>query len=438
MRHIEWWGGAECTINRVGDTYFEQLFRTGHAERLEDLDQIASLGVRRLRFPILWEQHWCDAGNYDFRWADARMERLRHLGIEPIVGLVHHGSGPGHTHLLCDKFAPGLAHFAGAVARRYPWVKYYTPVNEPLTTARFSALYGHWFPHARDSRSFLRALITEVEATQAAMDAVRAVNRDAELVQTEDVGTIFATPNVAYQAAFENERRWLSLDLLHGRVGPKHPLYRYLVDVGGVSVDHLKRLAKRPCPPDIIGVNYYVTSDRFLDERIEHYPENARGGNGRHAYADVEAVRVLHEGIVGHERTLELVWQRYRAPLALTEVHLGCAEQEQVLWLSEAWRAAQQLAARGIDIRAVTAWSLFGAYDWNSLVTRDAGHYEAGAFDVRHSPPRETLVARAIRSFAVDGIVPVESTTLGWWRRSDRLHYPPHNLAIAGQASDAA
>jgi hypothetical protein len=36
-------------------------------------------------------------------------------------------------------FATGLAAFALRVAERYPWVDAFTPVNEPLTTARAQA-----------------------------------------------------------------------------------------------------------------------------------------------------------------------------------------------------------------------------------------------------------------------------------------------------------
>ena len=32
--------------------------------------------------------------------------------------------------------------------------------------------------------------------------------------------------------------------------------------------------------PDMIGVNYYVTSERYLDENIENYPPESIGGNG--------------------------------------------------------------------------------------------------------------------------------------------------------------
>src|SRR5205085_7915669 len=142
--------------------------------------------------------------------------RLHDLGIRPIVGLVHHGSGPPHTSLTDPAFADGLAAFAGRVAERFPWVDAYTPVNEPLTTARFSGLYGHWFPHGRDDRTFARALLHQCRAVVLAMRAVRSVTPGARLVQTEALGKIFSTPAPAYQADFESERRWLTGGLLCG------------------------------------------------------------------------------------------------------------------------------------------------------------------------------------------------------------------------------
>src|SRR5215213_905302 len=98
-----------------------------------------------------------EAGAYDWRWSDQRLARLRDLGITPIVGLLHHGSGPRWTSLTDPAFPERLAAYAGAVAARYPWVQDYTPLNEPLTTARFSGLYGHWYPHGDDDATFVRA-----------------------------------------------------------------------------------------------------------------------------------------------------------------------------------------------------------------------------------------------------------------------------------------
>lgn len=138
---LQLWAGFECTLNRVGDEQHDQLELTGHYRRLDDLDRLAKLGIRTIRYPILWEHVEARrATGAPFSWHDAAMTRMRTLGIDPIVGLVHHGSGPFGTSLLDEGFASGLASFAREVAERYPWVRRYTPVNEPLTTARFSAL----------------------------------------------------------------------------------------------------------------------------------------------------------------------------------------------------------------------------------------------------------------------------------------------------------
>jgi dTDP-4-dehydrorhamnose reductase len=420
---IELWAGAECTVNRIGDRYADQIARTGHAIREDDLERIAALGVTALRFPVLWERTAPDRPDaLDFSWADARMERLRALGIRPIVGLVHHGSGPRYAPIDRDEFVSGLARYARTVAERYPWVLDWTPVNEPLTTARFAGLYGHWYPHGRDTRTFLGLLAREIEATAAAMRAIREVIPSARLVQTEDVGTVRSTLPLAYQASYENQRRWLSFDLLAGTVDHAHPLRKHL-ETHGIRPGVLDALVDSPCPPDIFGINYYVTSDRFLDHRVEAYPSHARGGNGRHRYADVEAVRACAEGMVGHRAVLETVWDRYRRPVAITEVHLGCTREEQLRWLAEAWRGARAARDAGVDVRALTLWSMFGCVDWASLLTRDEGRYEPGVFDVRGPGPRATALVTLARSIARGEELdhPVLDAP-GWWRRSTRFH----------------
>jgi dTDP-4-dehydrorhamnose reductase len=422
---IALWGGIEATVNRVGDRYADQIRRSGHEERLDDLDRLAALGIRALRYPILWERT-APAGvaSADWSWSDARLHRLRELGIRPIVGLVHHGSGPRHTSLLDPGFADGLADFARAVAERYPWITDFTPVNEPVSTARFAALYGHWFPHARSTAAFVQAVLIQCRAIARSMEAIRRVTPAARLVHTEDVGEVFATPLLAEQARYENERRFVALDLLTGAFGPGHALYRDFRNAG-VTSSELAAFRERPTPPDLVGVNYYVTSDRYLDEALHDYPEASHGGNAFHRYADVEAVRARRcRASIGFRRPLEAAWRRYGIPVAVTEAHLGGTREEQMRWLFEAWTDAHAAAAAGADVRAVTAWALLGSFDWNSLVTRE-GHYEPGAFDVRGDLPRPTAVARVLRALA-DGIAPDHPTLRapGWWRSEERIRFP--------------
>jgi dTDP-4-dehydrorhamnose reductase len=128
--------------------------------------------------------------------------------------------------------------------------------------------------------------------------------------------------------------------------------------------------------------------------------------------------------IAGHAAVLEDVWERTRLPSAITEAHLGCALDEQIRWLAEAWRGALEARRRGADVRAVTVWSVFGASDWDSLLTRAHGHYEPGPFDVR-ARVRPTELARFVRELGLRGCV--EHPALGepgWWRRQERVLYP--------------
>ena len=418
----ELWGGLECTVARIGDRWRDQFRETGHSDRESDLAAIAALGIRTLRYPVLWESIAPDRPDEaDWSWHDRRLRVLRDLGITPIVGLVHHGAGPRYTSLVDPQFPEKLAVHAGRVAERYPWLEMFTPVNEPLTTARFAGLYGHWHPHGRDYRTFLAALVNECRGVQSAMQAIRQHIPGARLVQTEDLGRVYSAPELAYQADYENERRWLSFDLLCGRIGSDSN-WRPELRENGVSDAALDQLAAAPCPPDVIGINHYLTSDRYLDPDLDAYPPQIHGGNAWTRYADVEAVRVDIPDSIGPEARLREAWERYHIPLAITELHLGCTREEQLRWLSMTWNAARRLAGEGVDMRAVTLWSMLGAVDWNSLLTRDEGHYEPGIFDARFCPIRPTALAGAARQIVETGDFdhPVLDGR-GWWERPNRF-----------------
>ena len=424
---LELWGGVECTVNRVGERYHSQLDRLPDGLTLEDIDRIAALGLAALRFPVLWERVSPDRpGDADWRWSDPRLARLRERDVRPIIGLLHHGSGPRYTSLVDEGFAQLLARHAGAAARRYPDVLDWTPVNEPVTTARFSGLYGTWFPHGRDPRVFWRCLANQGRGTVLAMRAIRDVQPAARLLQTDDLGRTFAAPGLEYQADFNNHLRWLGWDLLCGRVDASHPLWPWLSECCGASRDELAWFADHPCAPDVIGVNHYVTSDRYLDRDLSAWPPHTHGGNGREAYADVEAVRALPAHCPGAAPLLREAWERYRLPVAVTEAHVDAPREDQLRWLMEAWQGARALRAEGVPVRAVTLWSLLGACDWNSLLTREAGYYETGAFDARTRMRRPTAVARLARRLSqglpADGADEPTLAGRGWWRRELRLH----------------
>lgn len=422
----ELWGGYECTVNRVGGRWFDQTPRSGHEHRISDLELFADLGITSLRYPALWERiSPGDQDVRDFRWTDERLPRIRELGMNPILTLCHHGSGPAHTSLIDDGFAPGLARHAAAVAERYPWVRDYTAVNEPLTTARFSALYGYWYPHTQDEGLFWTALLNEIDATRLSMRAIRAVNPEARLIQTDDLGYCHATPPLQEEADYQNERRWIGWDLLCGMVVPGHALWDRIAGFG--LGDRLRVIADDPCPPDVIGVNHYLASERLLDHRVELHPDRAiadreLGDLGGVPYVDIDAIRNLKTPMVGLPGLLRQAAERYGRTVAVTECHNGASREEQVRWFVEVWDGVADLRRQGFDIPAVTAWSLLGSHDWNRMVTRFVGHYEVGVYDVRSGAPRPTMLAGVLKDLAA-GREPqaIGLGQPGWWRRTARF-----------------
>ena len=424
----EIWAGVECSVVRVGDRIVDELTLTGHARRPRDLRRLADLGIKTVRYPALWERH-SDALAGRFEWAatDARLETMRTLGLRPSLGLLHQGTGR-RGDVLDPSFPEAFASYAGAVARRYPWVDSYLPINEPLTTARFAGLYGHWYPHAHDDRVFTQLVLALARAYRGAARAIREVRPDATILAAEDISETFSTPAMARVAAFNRQRSWLVLDLLTGRFDGSHPLHGWLIE-HGADPTMLASLEGTPAEerPNLLGVHNYPTSDRFLDHRIHRYPRWSHGGDAALVYADVEAVRVLDADRAGLREAVLAAWSRYGLPVALTEVHIGGEAAQRRAWWWGAVQTADDLIAEGVDLRAVTAWSAFGSWEWPSLLTEVQGHYEPGLFDTRRRPPRATVLARDVAAAAAGRRL--AAPVAGWWTHPDRIAYPAVDTA---------
>ncbi|RYY20595.1 MAG: NAD-dependent epimerase/dehydratase family protein, partial [Chitinophagaceae bacterium] len=325
------------------------------------------------------------------------------------------------TDLTDMEFPAKLASYAREVAMTFPWIKYYTPVNEPLTTARFSGLYGIWYPHGTSDELFARTFINQLRGIVLSMQAIREINPAAELVQTEDLSKTHSTPLLAYQAAFENERRWLTYDFLTGKVDRQHFAWKYFKKLN-IGDEELQFFLDNTTPPSIAGFNYYVTSERYLDEQIHNYPKCIHGSNGIHEYADTEAARSMH--MQGAGTLLTEAWWRYKIPMALTECQLTCTREQQIRWLHHHWKLATKLNKQGIPLVAVTAWALLGSMDWDSLLSRNDQHYDAGVFAVGTAGIRSTALAPMIKDLAAGATYTHPALEgAGWWQRPGPLAF---------------
>jgi dTDP-4-dehydrorhamnose reductase len=405
MHPLQMWGGLECTLNRVGDEYISQSVKNGHSTRMSDLQLFSDLGIKKIRYPCLWEMVAPEEpGSRDWSWVDERLTEIKRLGLTPIAGFLHHGSGPKYTSLIDDHFPELLAEYARAFAERYPWVEDFTPINEILTTARFSCLYGHWYPHHATDASFLKAVILQCKATVLAMKEIKKINPRARLIQTDDIGECQSTELLTYQRDFENERRWLAYDFLCGKVNKKHPLYKYLKK-SGVTDEEINWFHTNHYAPDIIGLNHYHLSNRFLDEHLERNPAWSHGGNGKHQYADVGAIDTGVVELPSPTKIMKDCWDRFGLPIAITEVHTRGNREEQMRWLYQIWNNAQEARAVGIEMVAITSWSLLGTYDWHKLCTTNEMFYESGVYDLRSidGSPRSTGLSKLVQELATRG-----------------------------------
>ena len=73
---LELWGGVECSVVRIGDEYRNQIVDTGHQSRFADLDAMAELGIKAVRYPIL-----ARATGVESRTARREILEIRHSSL---------------------------------------------------------------------------------------------------------------------------------------------------------------------------------------------------------------------------------------------------------------------------------------------------------------------------------------------------------------------
>jgi beta-glucosidase/6-phospho-beta-glucosidase/beta-galactosidase len=86
---------------------------------------------------------------------------------------------------LAAQLGVRFLRYATAFARRYPWIRLYTPVNEMYVCARFSALYGMWNEQLVSEHAYVTATRHLVKANVLAMHAILRERADALFIQSE-------------------------------------------------------------------------------------------------------------------------------------------------------------------------------------------------------------------------------------------------------------
>src|SRR5579862_627830 len=133
--------------------------KCGHYRRwMEDLHLVRDLGVVYLRYGPPYYRCHTGPGGYDWSFPDEVFHAMRELGIRPIADLCHFGVPDWIGNFQNSDWPALFAEYALAFATRYPWIRYYTPVNEIFIAATFSGKYGLWNERLTTERGFVTAV----------------------------------------------------------------------------------------------------------------------------------------------------------------------------------------------------------------------------------------------------------------------------------------
>jgi len=346
--------GIECSCPTIaGNVRVDQLRDTGHYDLWRtDLRLVRELGLRYLRYGpplyLLWE----NKDQYDWTLIDPIMAEMRRLGIIPIIDLVHFGLPDWLRDFQNPDWPSHFADYARAFAERYPWVRYYTPVNEIYITAQFSAAFGWWNERLMSDAAFVTNLTNSVKASMLAMRAILDLRPDAIFIYSESTEYVHpGSPEMVQQAHFMNERRFLSLDLLFGH-DVSATMYRYLL-ASGMSPDEYswfmnQRELRRHC---IMGTDYYVTNEHV----IRSDGQSIGAGD-----------------IYGYYVITRQYFDRYKVPVMHTETNR--VANYAVEWLWKEWMNLLRLREDGVPIIGFTWFGLVDMKDWDTALTKLQGH----------------------------------------------------------------
>lgn len=351
---MEFLTGFESTYMPDHDT--DILETTRHLELFgQDLRLVAQAGIRALRYPAPWHRIERDPGRYDWSWMDAAMSEMRALGLDPIIDPAHHTSFPPWLELgfLDARFVDRYTRFALAFAERYPWVRRYTPFNEPMPTTLFCADVGIWKPYHQHERHWLKMAGNVARAVARVSRELKRANPDIEIVHVDTCEAHHAMDEQsAPWARFLNDRRFLLHDLILGRVKPGHRLRWFVEEHGlqtadGLTQDDLDWLAENPAQIDVIGLDYYCHSEQQFHATGANVPSCA-------PYGFAEVARQYIE--------------RYNLPVMLTETNIRGYVTDRISWLKYMVEQAEQLLGQGVDWRGFCWFPFVDSTDWDSLL----------------------------------------------------------------------
>jgi beta-glucosidase/6-phospho-beta-glucosidase/beta-galactosidase len=362
--------GIECSYPTIdgGRWRMDQLEATAHYRHWRrDLELVRELGLKYLRYGPPLHQIFRGPGKYDWSFTDQVAEAMRALEITPIMDLCHFGVPDWLENFQNPELPERLAEYAAAFAGRYPWVKFYTPVNEMYVTARMSALDGVWNEQLRTEGGFVTATRHLAKASVLMTEAIRRERPDAIFVNSESSEFYQACcPDAEIRriADFENQRRFIALDLLYA-VPVRGDVHAYLLDHGMQREEYEWFMSRGVARRAVLGLDYYKWNEKLINS--DGRPEN------------------LGE-LFGWYVITSQYYERYKRPVMHTETNCPDAN-EAPGWLWRQWHNVELIRRNGVPVVGFTWYSLQDQVDWDIGLSRALGNvFPVGLYDLNRDP----------------------------------------------------
>lgn len=381
--------GIECSYPTINgrSTRRDLMAECGHYERWkEDLRLVRELGLNFLRYGLPYYSIHRSEGNFDWSFADEVMQEMRRLEITPILDLMHFGVPDWIGDYQNPELPVHFAAYAAAVAERYPWVRFYTPVNEIFVTAKASARDGVWNEQLSGDQPFVTAMKNIVAASILANHQIARLRPDCVIVQSESAEYVHdACASRSQKTLLENKLRFLSLDLLYAHP-PDADVYRYLMDNGMSREEYDWFMAGEPPGYQVMGNDYYGRNERI---RLP------------------DGTTVNASDVLGWYQITRDYYLRYKKPVMHTETNVFNAEEAPV-WLWKQWINVLQMRKDGVPVLGFTWYSLIDQVDWDIELAEVRGHInECGLFDMNRKPrPVADAYKMLLQEFGQITIVP--------------------------------
>jgi len=352
---FEWMTGFECsTFPQVG---MDELELTQH-DRFwgSDIVRAQEAGCRVVRYGIRW--HVVNPRPHEWDWSsvDGPMELMRHLGIEPIVDLFHFGVPEWlSTGVLTTIFPDFQAELCREFTRRYPWVRWYTPTNEPYIMAQFGGETGAWYPYGQSTATFVQAMRNVARGLCEGWAEIARERPDGRMMVSDTCEYHHALDDGSVEHAnWMNERRFVMHDLYGGRLHEDHPMRPFLLE-NGMEERDLWWFEENAAPLDVVGLDHYPHSEHS-------YRIGARG-------EIVDEPQPLDDQL-GPAELARQYHARFGRPVLFAETGAPGDDATKTAWLDRLVEQVRSARADGVPVIGITWWGLIDQVDWGSGLRR--------------------------------------------------------------------